>query len=135
MRLLAAIQKGEAEQKRGRLKVFFGMAAGVGKTYAMLEAAIKKQREGVEVLLGYVETHGRKDTESLANQLPLLPRKRLRYREMDVEEFDLDAALARHPDSSWSMSWLTPMFPARGIRNATRIWSNCWKLESMFTPR
>ncbi|MDB6032087.1 MAG: two-component system sensor histidine kinase KdpD [Verrucomicrobiales bacterium] len=95
--LLAAIQKEQATQKRGRLKVFFGMAAGVGKTYAMLEAAIRQKKEGSDVLLGYVETHGRGDTQALASQLPLLPRKLLRYREINVEEFDLDAALARHP--------------------------------------
>ncbi len=95
--LLAAIQKEERQQARGKLKVFLGMAAGVGKTYAMLEAAIRQKREGVDVLVGYVETHGRKDTDALAQQLPQLPRKKLRHRDIDVEEFDLDAALTRKP--------------------------------------
>ena len=95
--LLAAIQQDERQQARGKLKVFLGMAAGVGKTYAMLEAAIRKKKEGLDVLVGYVETHGRKDTEALAQQLPQLPRQKLHYRDLDVEEFDLDAALARRP--------------------------------------
>ena len=95
--LLAAIEKEQHREQRGRLKVFFGMAAGVGKTYAMLEAAIKQQKEGRNVIIGYVETHRRNDTEALAKQLPLIPRKELLYREIKVEEFDLDGALARHP--------------------------------------
>ena len=95
--LLAAIQREERQQARGKLKVFLGMAAGVGKTYAMLEAALRQKREGVDVLVGYIETHGRKNTELLAQQLPQLPRKKLQYRDIEVEEFDLDAALVRKP--------------------------------------
>ena len=95
--LLAAIQDEASKSKRGQLKLFLGMAAGVGKTYAMLEAAIKRKREGVDVLVGYVETHKRRDTENLAQQLPPLPRKKLQYRDIEVEEFDLEAALARRP--------------------------------------
>ena len=95
--LLAAIEKGEKQSKRGKLKVFLGMAAGVGKTYAMLEAAIKRQKESTNVIIGYVETHGRKETEALSKNLPLLPRKKLIHREIQVEEFDLDAALQKHP--------------------------------------
>jgi two-component system sensor histidine kinase KdpD len=95
--LLAAIQKEERKEKRGKLKVFLGMAAGVGKTYAMLEAAIRRKKEGEDILIGYIETHGRKDTDALAQQLSQLPRQKIRYREIDIEEFDLDAALARHP--------------------------------------
>lgn len=95
--LLAAIQREEKQGKRGKLKIFLGMAAGVGKTYAMLEAAIKKKKESTDVLVGYIETHGRKETENLAKSLPLLPRKQWMHRDIQVEEFDLDAALLRHP--------------------------------------
>jgi two-component system sensor histidine kinase KdpD len=95
--LLAAIQKSEAATKRGKIKVFLGMAAGVGKTYAMLRAAQRALREGVNVVVGYVETHGRKETEALAAGLPILPRKKVEYRGVTIEEMDLDALLARRP--------------------------------------
>src|ERR1700677_170829 len=95
--LLAAIQKSEAATKRGKLKVFLGMAAGGGKTYAMLRAAQRAQREGVDVVVGYVETHGRKETEALVAGLPLIPRRKVEYRAVTLEEMDLDAILARHP--------------------------------------
>ena len=95
--LLAAIQKSEAATKRGKFKVFLGMAAGVGKTYAMLRAAQRAMREGVDVIVGYVETHGRKETEALVAGLPIIPRKKVEYRGVTVEEMDLDGLLARPP--------------------------------------
>ena len=91
--LLAAIQRDEAETKRGKFKVFLGMAAGVGKTYAMLRAAQRAQREGVDVVVGYVETHGRKETDALLAGLPLIPRRKVDYRGVTLEEMDLDALL------------------------------------------
>lgn len=95
--LLASIQASEAREKRGKLKVFFGMAPGVGKTYAMLEAAAADAAKGVDVLIGVVETHGRKETQSLIGALPVLPRRRVEYRGTILEEFDLETALQRHP--------------------------------------
>jgi two-component system sensor histidine kinase KdpD len=95
--LLAAIQKTEAAAKRGRLKVFLGMAAGVGKTYAMLRAAQRELREGRDLVVGYVETHGRKETDALLAGLPDIPRRKLEYRGVKLEEMDIDAVLARHP--------------------------------------
>jgi two-component system, OmpR family, sensor histidine kinase KdpD len=95
--LLAAIQKGDAEKKRGKFKVFLGMAAGVGKTYAMLRAGQRALREGVDVVVGYVETHGRKETEALLAGLPIVPRRKVEYRGVTLEEMDLDGLLARHP--------------------------------------
>jgi two-component system, OmpR family, sensor histidine kinase KdpD len=95
--LLAAINKAEARQKRGQLKIFFGMAAGVGKTYSMLEAALQRQADGVDVMIGYVETHGRAETEEMAVGLPVVARQKLDYRGAQFEEMDLDAILARHP--------------------------------------
>jgi two-component system sensor histidine kinase KdpD len=95
--LLAAIQKSDAATKRGKFKVFLGMAAGVGKTYAMLRAAQRAQREGVAVVVGYVETHGRKETEALLAGLPIIPRRKVEYRGVTLEEMDLDVLLARHP--------------------------------------
>jgi len=95
--LLAALQKEEAKTKRGRLKVFFGMAPGVGKTYAMLEAARRELVAGRDVVIGYVETHGRKETDALTEGLPILPRRTTDYRGVAMTEMDLDAVLSRHP--------------------------------------
>ncbi|MDO9222413.1 MAG: sensor histidine kinase KdpD [Caulobacter sp.] len=82
---------------RGRLKVFLGMSPGVGKTYAMLSAAARHQAGGGGVLVGVVETHGRRETEALLEGLEVLPRKPIDYRDRTLLEFDLDAALARRP--------------------------------------
>jgi two-component system sensor histidine kinase KdpD len=95
--LLAALQKEDAKSKRGKLKVFFGMAPGVGKTYAMLEAARRELANGRDLVIGYVETHGRKETEALAEGLPLVPRLPREYRGVTLTEMDLDAVLQRHP--------------------------------------
>ena len=95
--LLAAIQKEEGRKKRGKLKVFFGMAPGVGKTYAMLEAARRELAAGRDVVIGYVETHGRKETDALTEGLPVIPRLTSDYRGVTLTEMDLDAVLARHP--------------------------------------
>lgn len=86
-----------AEERRGRLKVFLGAAPGVGKTYAMLQNARRLKDEGQDVVIGLVETHGRVETAALAEGLETLPRKKIDYRGRVIEEFDLDAALARKP--------------------------------------
>jgi two-component system sensor histidine kinase KdpD len=95
--LLSLIQKEEARQQRGKLKIFFGMVAGVGKTYAMLEAGRRRRNEGADVVVGYVETHGRHETEALLEGLEVLPRRRVEYRGTVLEDMDLDAVLARVP--------------------------------------
>jgi two-component system sensor histidine kinase KdpD len=84
-------------QGRGRLKVYLGMAPGVGKTFEMLTAGRRRKDEGVDVVVGIAETHGRKDTEALVEGLEILPRATLQYREHDLKEFDLDGALKRRP--------------------------------------
>ncbi len=95
--LLAALRRQEETAHRGRLKVFFGMAAGVGKTYAMLEAAQQRRQDGIEVVIGYIETHGRPETEALLADLPLIPRHKIEYRGVTLQEMDLDAILVRRP--------------------------------------
>jgi two-component system sensor histidine kinase KdpD len=95
--LLASIQRTEAKARRGRLKVFFGMAPGVGKTYAMLEAAHKTLAAGVDLVVALVETHGRAETEALLQGLPALPRQTVEYRGTQLGELDLEALLARRP--------------------------------------
>ena len=91
--LLALAQK----EGRGRLKIFLGAAPGVGKTYGMLTSARSVKDEGRDVVIGIVETHGRQDTQALTADFEVLPRRPIVYRNLIVNEFDLDAALARHP--------------------------------------
>jgi two-component system, OmpR family, sensor histidine kinase KdpD len=95
--LLAQLKREEAESARGKLKIFFGMSPGVGKTYAMLQAARQKQAEGCEVVVGIVETHGRKETEALLEGMPIMPRMQVEYRGTTLAEMDLDAILTWHP--------------------------------------
>jgi len=95
--LLARLKSEEAQQARGRLKIFLGYAAGVGKTYAMLEAAHQRRAEGVDVVIGYVETHQRTETEALVADLEIIPRLRVEYRGITLEEMNVDAILARRP--------------------------------------
>src|ERR1700736_684168 len=95
--LLAQLKREEAESARGKLKIFFGMSPGVGKTYAMLQAAREKLAEGCEVVVGMVETHGRKETEALLEGMPIMPRAQLEYRGTKLNEMDLDAILTWHP--------------------------------------
>src|SRR4051812_10524470 len=95
--LLARAQEQESKQRRGKLKVFFGMAAGVGKTYAMLEEARARAAEGLSVVVGYAEPHIRTETEALLLGMEILPYKLVEYRNATLKEFDLDAALVRKP--------------------------------------
>src|SRR5512133_3510576 len=96
--LLERMQEEEFQARRGKLKIFFGFAPGVGKTYRMLQVArdlVSEQK--LEVVVGIVETHGRYDTGSLLLGLDLLPRRKSEYRGRILEEFDIDAAVARKP--------------------------------------
>ena len=95
--LLKRVDEAEARKNRAKLKVYFGFAPGVGKTYAMLEAARHLRDEGVDVLVGCVETHGRPETEALVDGLSVLPRIPIEHRGVVLREFDLEAALARKP--------------------------------------
>jgi two-component system, OmpR family, sensor histidine kinase KdpD len=95
--LLAKVARHERDLRRGKLRIYFGSSAGVGKTYAMLVAARKLAGEGRRVLLGVVETHGRAETAALLDGLEVQPPQGIPYRGKNLLEFDLDAALARHP--------------------------------------
>ncbi len=95
--LLESIKKEEDKEKRGKLKIFFGMCAGVGKTYAMLKAAHKKRGESADIVIGYVETHKRAETEELTSDLEMISRKKIEYKGVWLEEMDIDAILERRP--------------------------------------
>ncbi|MGZ8289706.1 MAG: two-component system sensor histidine kinase KdpD [Telluria sp.] len=95
--LLAHLEAEQSKASRGRLRIYFGASAGVGKTYAMLAAARKLQADGQQLLVGVIETHGRIETASLLEGLEQLPLKEIEYRGKTLREFDLDGALERHP--------------------------------------
>jgi two-component system sensor histidine kinase KdpD len=95
--LLASLKEEEEKSKRGKLKIFFGMCAGVGKTYSMLQAAHIEKQKGVDIILGYIETHNRKETNELVKGFELIPRKVFDYKGTSVQEMDTDAVIARKP--------------------------------------
>src|SRR5258708_23749718 len=86
------------QQQRGRLKIYLGCAAGVGKTYEMLQEGHRLKRRGVDVVIGLVETHGRAETAALIGDLPQVPRRKIEFHGVTLEEMDLDAILARKPN-------------------------------------
>ncbi len=95
--LLASLISEEEKSKRGKLKIFFGMCAGVGKTYTMLQTAQAEKLKGTDIIIGYVETHKRKETAELAEGFEIIPRKTYEYKSTSVQEMDLDAIIARKP--------------------------------------
>ncbi len=95
--LLSLLKKEEEKEKKGKLKIFFGMCAGVGKTYDMLKDAQQAKAKGIDVVIGYIETHKRAETEALVAGLPIVPRRTLEYRGTTLDEMDLDAIIERKP--------------------------------------
>lgn len=95
--ILRVLAEEDTKEKAAKLRVFLGMSAGVGKTYAMLEAAQQKLKEGVDILVGVVETHGRVETAELLKGLPSIPKNKIKYRDTKLEEMDIDAIIIRKP--------------------------------------
>jgi len=95
--LLSSLKNEEEKSKRGKLKIFFGMCAGVGKTYNMLKAAQTEKGKGIDIIIGYVETHNRVETAELLEGLEIIPRKKYEYRSAVIEDMDLDAIISRKP--------------------------------------
>ncbi len=95
--LLASLKLDEEKSKRGKLKIFFGMCAGVGKTYTMLQTAQAEKLKGNDIIIGYVETHNREETAKLAEGFELIPRKTYEYKSTSIQEMDLDAIILRKP--------------------------------------
>ena len=96
--LLASVIGEEEKRKIGKLKIFFGMCAGVGKTYTMLEAAHIEKQKGCDIVIGFVETHKRKETAELVKGFEIISRKTNIYKSASVEEMDIDAIIARKPN-------------------------------------
>ena len=92
-----ALLKAALKESRGKFKIFFGAAPGVGKTYEMLQAARRRRKEGIDVVVGVVETHGRAETEALLDGFETIPRRSVPYHGTVLQEMDLDALLARRP--------------------------------------
>ncbi|HLP74831.1 MAG TPA: sensor histidine kinase KdpD [Bacteroidales bacterium] len=95
--LLASLKAEEEKSRKGSLKIFFGMCAGVGKTYTMLETAQAEKRKGFDIIIGYIETHKRSETEELTKPFEIIPRKELAYKSVILKEMDIDAIIARKP--------------------------------------
>jgi two-component system, OmpR family, sensor histidine kinase KdpD len=95
---MTIMSEGDATLRHGRLKIFLGAAPGVGKTVTMLKEAQQRRREGRDVVVGLIETHGRRSTEELVAELELVPRKKIEYRGHLIAEMDTDKVLARKPD-------------------------------------
>lgn len=95
--ILARIKKREARKNKGKLKIFFGMSPGVGKTYSMLQEALNELGNGIDLIIGFVETHGRNETEALIKDIPVIPRKKILYNNVELEEMDIDSVLQRKP--------------------------------------
>ena len=96
-KLLESMEMEEEKKKQGRLRIFFGYVAGVGKTYGMLKSARKRQEEGVDVVIGYLEPHARPETMALADGLKKIPVKEINYNGISLKEMDVDAILGRKP--------------------------------------
>src|SRR6476660_3264829 len=93
---LQSVQRSESQ--KGKLKIYIGMSAGVGKTYRMLQEAHQLQQDGINIRIGYIETHGRKETEALIEGLPIIPRREVFYKGKHLEELDVQAILLLHPE-------------------------------------
>jgi two-component system sensor histidine kinase KdpD len=124
--LLASLKLEEAKSKRGKLKIFFGMCAGVGKTYTMLQIAQAEKLKGNDIIIGYVETHNRKETTDLTQGLEIIPRKSYQYKSTTVQEMDLDAIIARKPKTVLVDELAHTNAP--GSRHAKRFWKY-WIME------
>jgi two-component system, OmpR family, sensor histidine kinase KdpD len=96
--LLASLIREEKKSRQGKLHIFFGMCAGVGKTYTMLKVAREERLKGADIIIGYIETHNRRETEELAEGFELIPRRSYEYRSTAVQEMDIDAILSRKPE-------------------------------------
>src|SRR5271165_5549288 len=112
------------QKQRGRLKIYLGFAAGVGKTYEMLQEAHRLRRLNVDVVIGIVETHGREETAALIGELEQVPRRKMEYRGVVLDELDVEGLLARHPGVALLMSWPIPMRPEAEITNVIRMSKN-----------
>ena len=119
------------ERTEGILKLFLGYAPGVGKTFSMLSEAIRRRSRGEDVVIGVIETHGRKGIAELASQLERVPMRKIEYKGTVFEEMDAEAIMARKPAWFWWTNSPTRIFPAANIASATKtfsIWSpRKWK--------
>ena len=130
--LLRAIQSEDEKEQTGNLKIFFGYAAGVGKTYAMLKAAQSARQQGIDVVIGYVEPHSRPQTQALVNGLEQVPLQHISSDGINVAEFDVAAALKRKPQLILVDELAIPMPREADTKNVIRTWKNCFAQELMF---
>ncbi|GAA0456075.1 hypothetical protein GCM10009095_24670 [Sphingomonas molluscorum] len=129
-----ALLRQAAQEGRGRLKIFLGAAPGVGKTYEMLSEGAARRRDGVDVVVAVVETHGRAETEALVRGHEVIPRRDVPYEGRTLREMDLDAVLARAPRLALVDELAHTMRRAAGTPNVIRMSRSCWRPGSTSTP-
>src|SRR2546423_13316592 len=123
------------QKSRGIFKLFLGYAPGVGKTFSMLSEALRRRSRGEEVVIGVVETHGRKGIEELLAQIESVPRQTIEYKGTIFEEMDVDAILARRPKWFWSTNWPIRISPEANTASVTRMCKSFWPQKSTWCPR
>ena len=133
--LLHRTREEEERKREGQLKIFFGAAPGVGKTYAMLEAARQKRSEGIDVVVGLAETHSRRETEALLEGLEILPRRNVEYRGTALRNSISTLPSAANLPFFSLMNPPIPMLRAHATRNAGRISMSCSAPASPSTPQ
>jgi two-component system, OmpR family, sensor histidine kinase KdpD len=126
-----ALLEAADREGRGKLKIFLGAAPGVGKTYEMLTQGRRRRLEGIDVVIGVVETHGRLETDALTKGFEIIPKKRSLYKGHVVAEMDLDAILPW----CWWTSWLTPTRREAATPNAISMSRKSWRRASTSIPR
>ena len=124
-----------SKEGRGRLKIFLGAAPGVGKTYEMLSQGRQRRLDGVDAIIGVVETHGRVETDLLTKSFEIIPKKRGLYKSHVLAEMDLDAISSAAPAWCWWTSLRTPMRRTAAIPSDTWMSRKFSRLVSMSTPR
>src|SRR6266478_246776 len=130
--LLKVVSKELKQEGRGRLKIFFGAYAGVGKTYAMLQAGRQQFEKGVNVTVGIVETHDREENKRLLEGLSRLPLRSIPFQGRVIQDFDLDAALSSGANLVLIDDWLTPIRWEAAMPNAGATSRSSWQRASTF---
>ena len=133
--MLDRVRREAGAGARGRLRVYLGIAPGVGKTYKALEELHRRKERGTDVVIGFLETHGRPRTAELAASLETVPRKKIPYKGVTVEEIDTDAVIQRHPAVALVDELAHTNAPARNTRNAGKMSRICSRRASLSSVR
>ena len=129
--LLASLMNEEEKSKRGKLKIFFGMCAGVGKTFSMLKAAKAEKQKGKDIIIGIIETHNRRETEELTRGFDVIPRVIYDYKSVRISEMNLDAIISRKPELVLVDELGYVPFDRMGAEHLFGFFSQCYEQTSL----